>query len=433
MSTPTIAIVGLEASGKTVLMTALARKLAQTSSRGYFLDPIGNRTIKYIEKNWAILQSGEWPASTPPGEMFKLKWNFHVQNGKSACETASLQMIDAAGQDMRQLFSDESVLEQLPEHFRPLVQYMQNASILLVVLNIKDYIGEGDTTRKIENQAALKYALDVLQKSNRRAALIFTQMDQYSEFIDSRGGLENFCREELPYIYNAYVSSQKNPLIGVAAVNRTEVREMSDGTFQRVPAPGFDSDGLEQIGDWLAARVLELCQQEKAKEKAEKIRLEQERKQREREQNQTQENASPPWGSIITFLAIVGIIIAVIVANLGGSGESSDGGGFSSFVPPPPKPPVVSAVSATNTCNTGIFDCWSHHAEISCMVFNPDKSANIKITAYMMTSTGYLQKREQSVYIEQNHFYSAQFYFNNLNFCPMKQKWYGEVTAERLD
>ncbi|MDO4425081.1 MAG: hypothetical protein Q4D17_04890, partial [Planctomycetia bacterium] len=353
---------------KTVLMTALARKLAQTSSRGYFLDPIGNRTIKYIEKNWAILQSGDWPASTPPGEMFKLKWNFHVQNGKSACETASLQMIDAAGQDMRQLFSDESVLEQLPEHFRPLVQYMQNASILLVVLNIKDYIGEGDTTRKIENQAALKYALDVLQKSNRRAALIFTQMDQYSEFIDSRGGLENFCREELPYIYNAYVSSQKNPLIGVAAVNRTEVREMSDGTFQRVPAPGFDSDGLEQIGDWLAARVLELCQQEK--------------QQQIKEQNISGQPSSD-WGWIGGLVA--GIILWLWF-------------GAFPFGSKPPQP-VISDVNSYNDCNKLLLLHMSHHAEVSCYVYNPGEPSNFNVTAYMMTSSGWLEKKERSVYI----------------------------------
>ena len=281
---------GLEASGKTVLMTVMAKKLSQTSNRGYFLDPIGLRTMKYIERNWAILQGNEWPASTPPGEMFKLKWNFHVQTGRSTCETASLQMIDFAGQDLRQLFTSEEYegnFSNIPQHFRPLMEYLAHADILLVVLNIKDYCGETDTMRKIDNQAALKTALDhICENKAPRIAFVFTQMDQYEGYIQQYGGLENFCGRELSYLRNSYMNGV-NACFSVSAVNQTETREMSDGSFQRVPVYGFKSKGLVELGDWLAKEVKEVNKNKAAE--AERKRQEQIRRQQEQEQIRRQQ------------------------------------------------------------------------------------------------------------------------------------------------
>ena len=45
MATPKIALIGLEASGKTVLTTVLAKRLSQTREQGYYLDPQGFSTI----------------------------------------------------------------------------------------------------------------------------------------------------------------------------------------------------------------------------------------------------------------------------------------------------------------------------------------------------------------------------------------------------
>jgi adenylate kinase family enzyme len=70
--TPQIALIGTEASGKTVLTTILAKKLSQATSDGLCMIPIGAETAKYIEFAWAILQSGEWVPSTPAGKLFAL-------------------------------------------------------------------------------------------------------------------------------------------------------------------------------------------------------------------------------------------------------------------------------------------------------------------------------------------------------------------------
>ena len=277
MTKPKVAIIGLEASGKTVLMTVLAKKLSQTVHQGYFLDPKGTATIKYIEGVWDTLQHWDWPPSTPPGEMFNLKWSMRITpdfSGDGQSYEADVHLVDAAGQDMRQLFGYDDA-EDVPSYLRPLADYCMSADILLIALNIKDYVGESDSARRIENQATIKAALDMLQKSNQHVAIIFTQMDQYQSYIDQAGGLENFCKEKLPYIYNSYVANSHNSLISVAAVNDTEIVEKEDGMMVRVPKPNFSSKGLEDVCNWLAGQVVAMSNRETAEKRIEDQRLEQ--------------------------------------------------------------------------------------------------------------------------------------------------------------
>ena len=262
-----IALIGLEASGKTVLMTVLAKQLSKTLPEGYYLDPQGISTMRYVDKTWNILQHRDWPPSTPPGEMFKLKWHLHItpkftQSDKSI--QAEFRLIDAAGQDMRQLFSSDDA-ENVPSYLSPLSDYCMNADILLVALNIKDYVGESDSERASENHIIIKSALDRLQKPNQRVALIFTQMDQYKSYInDHFGGLDKFCEDKLTYINNAYIDNpNKVAIFEVAAVNDTEIVEKEDGITIRAPKPNFSSIGLENLGKWLAKQVVAIYIKEK--------------------------------------------------------------------------------------------------------------------------------------------------------------------------
>lgn len=265
MTTPKIAVIGLEASGKTVLMSVLAKKLSQTIHQGYFLDPKGVKTIKYIESVWETLQHSDWPPSTPPGEMFNLRWGMRItpdfsKDGKTY--EAELHLLDAAGQDMRQLFAFDS-LEDSPEYLRPLAEYCKQADILLIALNIIDFLGQSvPQMRRIENQATIKAALDMLHKSNQHAAILFTQMDQYKPYIDKAGGLESFCKTYLPYIYNSYIANSSTSLISVAAVNDTMAVKKENGKLVRVPKPNFSSFGLEDVCKWLAGQVVEFSKRD---------------------------------------------------------------------------------------------------------------------------------------------------------------------------
>src|SRR5436190_300979 len=102
---PSVAIIGTEGSGKTVLTTTLARRLSTIDARGVFLNPQGVATLRYVERVWQILQDGDWPPSTPTGDLFELRWKLELIGELES----PVRLIDAAGQDLRLLFGEEKV------------------------------------------------------------------------------------------------------------------------------------------------------------------------------------------------------------------------------------------------------------------------------------------------------------------------------------
>ncbi|MDR1923914.1 MAG: hypothetical protein LBQ66_06035 [Planctomycetaceae bacterium] len=263
MKPPQIALIGTEGSGKTVLATVMAKRLSEAQD-GIFLNPIGAKTALYIEKCWNTLQSGEWVPSTPPGQLFALKWNLSIQ-GKEY----PTRLIDSAGQDLRKLFFDEGYNDpNISEQDKQFIQYLKDSNILILIVNLKDFIGESDPTRRMENQIVVKEVLDVLKrdKIDRQLAIIFTQYDLYKTTIE-RGwnSCEEFIKKMLPYLHSAHIHGHSVKIFPVAAVNKTEVKvNAATGKPYRVPAHNFTSDGLEQLIRWLKEVVPE-CERNQAK------------------------------------------------------------------------------------------------------------------------------------------------------------------------
>ncbi|MEX2217064.1 MAG: hypothetical protein WD768_23330 [Phycisphaeraceae bacterium] len=255
---PNVAIIGTEGAGKTVLTTTLAKRLSSIDSRGIFLNPQGVKTLKYVEKVWQTLQSGEWPPSTPPGELFELNWKLQIV-GEAECD---VRLIDAAGQDLRLLFGDEQInsLDSLPGHLRSLAEYCRSAEIVLFLVNLKDFIGESNAEQRTANEAAIKSAMDYLSKniSPRRLCLVLTQTDLYETLAEERGGWLELVAEMLPYVFGAHVRSHHLSVFPVSAVAETSVVTDSDGTARRVPSEGFQSEGLDDLINWLAEQVKEV-------------------------------------------------------------------------------------------------------------------------------------------------------------------------------
>lgn len=271
MANPSIAIIGLEGSGKTVFITKLAKDMALLS-QDHYLEPVGIQTGTYIEKVWSNLQNGSWPPSTPPGKLFELQWKLHIRRPDQNYD-AEIRLIDPAGQDLRQLFSHDSMYSA-PEHLKPIVDYVSHASIVLFVLNLKDYIVEPNDSRRIENQMALKSALD--QLSGKKVMLLFTQYDQYEPLIQKHGGMDAFCGKYIPYIYSAYIKDKNMPYMCISAVNDIVMKNGPDGKVQGVPAPNFTSRGLEELRKWLVDEVCSLYEQEKRDQEWKRKRQEEE-------------------------------------------------------------------------------------------------------------------------------------------------------------
>ena len=255
---PAIAIIGTEGSGKTVLTTTLAKRLSTIDSRGVFLNPQGVGTLKYVEKVWQTLQQGDWPPSTPPGQLFELRWKLEII-GEMESE---VRLVDAAGQDLRLLFGEDRVADtkSLPEFLRRLAEYCRCADIVLFLINLKDFTGQGNPQQRTENEAAIKGAMDYLSADGRtrRFCIVFTQVDLYRQLAATRGGWRSLAAEAIPYIYAAYIESKHVPIFLVSAVNKTKVAVDDSGVPRRVPEPGFGSDGFDKVVDWMTAQVREV-------------------------------------------------------------------------------------------------------------------------------------------------------------------------------
>lgn len=293
---PAIAIIGMEGSGKTVLITTLAKRLSTIDHRGIFLNPQGVRTLRYVEEVWQRLQSGDWPPSTPEATVLELRWKLQIV-GELECD---VRLVDPAGQDIRLLFGDERILdlEQLPEQHRPLADYCRSASIVLFLLNLRDIIGEGDPSRRSANEAALKSAMDCLGNTDheRRVCLVLTQIDLYRELAQQVGGWRELLAKEVPYIYGAHVHGRAVAVHAVAAVSDTTPGQDEQGSPRRFPTPGFQSEGLDQLVDWLVTQVRELTGKQA--------------------QHTHSEDGRIDWGVyVFFFFFIVGVIISVFFSS----------------------------------------------------------------------------------------------------------------------
>lgn len=347
MPNPNIAIIGLEGSGKTVLMTVLAKTHSAPVSNGFYLEPISAQTMKRVDGTWLTLRRGEWPPSTPPGEMAELKWKLHFARSGMNYD-ADIRMIDLSGQDMRQLFSNYSINQvrktSAAPHLKPIARYLSEATMLLFILNIRDYVTETNDERLIENQAALKAALDQLSGS-KQILLVFTQYDQYEEYINRTGGLDAFCEKYIPYIYYAYLDpkgkargASQLSSICVSAVYDTQSKIDKSGTARQVPAPNFTSRGLDELQKWLEDQLYPICQQEhaeKERQRQEEERRQQEQERRRREYEQEQERRrqeqerirqeqknKEDWDNTVEEFKLFGkgllaVIIALIVGTIG--------------------------------------------------------------------------------------------------------------------
>jgi GTPase SAR1 family protein len=249
---PQIAIVGTEGSGKTILASVWAKQMSSNID-GAFLHPQGWETAEYVEKVWNNLNNGEWWKSTEAGYAFELQWTLHIGQ-----QSFPLKLIDSAGQDLRELFSkDTHKQKNLSGIQRELLEYIQTASIVIIVVNLLHFRGEPDGLKRKQNEFVLKEVVDMFAADNKHQdiAVVFTAWDLYhADITKNYGDFTNYLQKELTQLYNAmYLGHQSGDSIrwfAVAAVMDTEVRNNI-----RVPKPGFRSGGLDKLSQWLINAV----------------------------------------------------------------------------------------------------------------------------------------------------------------------------------
>ncbi|MDR3110439.1 MAG: hypothetical protein LBU65_12275 [Planctomycetaceae bacterium] len=400
MDTPQIALIGTEGSGKTVLTAVLAKRFSIATPDGLLLNPRGAKTMKYIEYVWNELQNGRWVPSTPAGQMFELKWTFQYK-GKSS----EMRIVDTAGQDLRKLYSDEGYkdIANLSEQDKKFVEYVHNSDILIVLVNLGDFIGVAEVGRKIENQAVLKEFLESVQNERRQIAVVFTQYDLYAPVIAQQygsfedGGIDIFFQQELPYLYSGHIQCKEIALFLVAAINQTEIRTRSDGKTERVPKRGFTSAGLDDLAEWIGNAVVGEIQHIEAENARLQEEIEAARKGDERRKwwANALETAEALFNNVVKpvatrLLYIVIVIVIVIVCRFVIEAIEAEHQRQLTLRPYP----VLIQNDETKwsweyKCNKGIFDCWEHIACAYIPVWNEGAAGNIRVSFTVQGKTMY--------------------------------------------
>jgi hypothetical protein len=238
---PAIAFVGLLGSGKTTLAATLANRLVSPDPRGVYLSPIDHRTMVTVQQTWLQLQAREWPASTLQGSYAELRWKLNVSKTRS-CE---MRMVDVAGQDLYEIFSEDRALspEKIAESQKAVLEYCRSADIVLLLINLGDFIGEGDRGIAMRNEAAMKSALDFLRTCSRHKRI---------------EGWSAILAKSMPFFFHSHLQDGSIPVLPVAAVFDTEIIMDPESGPRRVPAPNFRSAGLDVLIQWLSDQVFAL-------------------------------------------------------------------------------------------------------------------------------------------------------------------------------
>ncbi|MBQ6011361.1 MAG: hypothetical protein IJL17_22720 [Kiritimatiellae bacterium] len=249
-----VAIVGVEGSGKTVMLAGLGDLYTYPDEKGYFLAPKNFGTAAYVAEKIERMRKGEWPVATAGDEMQGLDWTLKRRKTgvkgrpESVCEVSFL---DFAGEVYRAAYGisgadDASLKEQAEE----LKQYVCGADELIVLINLRDVITNGLRDKRVQEamwitKSILDTAIgDNAGKDAPRAAIVLSQADSYAETIKSCGGAQGVLEKYLPHVANDY------GWLDVFAANAVDKTEL-DGDGNVVPAADFTTQGLLPILAWI--------------------------------------------------------------------------------------------------------------------------------------------------------------------------------------
>jgi len=315
-----IAILGTRESGKTVLMTVLARRYRNRNGDAPFLRYEDPETMGFTERNWHQLAvERAWPPLTQPGALFKLQWS--LEHGG---QSHQIRLLDFAGETFAELFGRHRLTEAATRQqqganpaFGPLLDYLDRADVVLLLVNLRDYANTPGSAAEAEllirNQWALRGALDYLvPRLGQRAAVVLTQIGQYMELLGGRTP-KTVMAEQLAatQITDIYPDLR---FLAVDAVGATE-QGLNGETPTLRPAANFPSWHLEDLMDFVVEAAAATEQQRQAAAQAEQRRQAEEKRLAAARQAEQERQAGAK-----RRLWMQGAVAAVVVALLAGWG-----------------------------------------------------------------------------------------------------------------
>jgi len=249
-----IAIVGVEGSGKTVMLASLGGYYTQTTDEPVFLIPKDDETSSYVHRQIRKIEGGEWPAATESDNLQGLDWTLMRRRGARAPETlCELSCLDFGGEVYRAAYGSSALHdgEGLSDEIVRLKDYVRAADGVVVLINLKDIV-ENKITERVEESMRISAAIlnDVFNRKGRgrkrkvQAVLALSMASEYADTINAQGGPVGTLRKYLPEIANQF------SFLEVIRTHSVEKDLDDDGNV--IPTR-FSADGLRPLMNWIVA------------------------------------------------------------------------------------------------------------------------------------------------------------------------------------
>jgi hypothetical protein len=238
-----IAVVGCEASGKTVFMAAITDHYRRPDAAcGCVLVPensTANKFAAYLHRSMRQLR--QWPAATNPDETRRMAWTLR-RGGETLAE---IEMLEFGGETFREAFRDDSPPETRRKAVAELQDYLKNADFVVVLVSLAHVfqdpsaVGAEDFGRAVEAEWATRNLLKFVaheMPSGTGIVIGLTQADRFADRLAAAGGPADALSEYWPGVRAA---APDVPVLPVASVSATD----SAG----LPLEGYNTDGIMPV------------------------------------------------------------------------------------------------------------------------------------------------------------------------------------------
>lgn len=196
-----VAIVGVEGSGKTVLMAALGEMYGRASQDSLYLMPENQAAFSFMTRiPHKMRVEHQWPEATAIESMKYLKWT--VRFGTEVL--TELEMLDYPGELYRMAFGDrkEAEIEGNKEQIHEFLEHLVTADFLIVLMNLKDAMDIGANARNNETVWLTRGIFDYAKKlpNIKNRLLVFTQADRYRDLLGGEDGAKAAQEKHLPML-----------------------------------------------------------------------------------------------------------------------------------------------------------------------------------------------------------------------------------------
>ena len=231
-----MSVVGCEASGKTVFLSALA-DYYNGDGRPCLVpeNEAANSFQRFQLRQMRSLH--QWPPATDPGKTIELNWTLR-ENGKTVSE---IEMLEFGGETYREAFRGENASVSHQEAVGTLTGHLAGSEFVVVLVSLKDLLRDpGELSaeefeRDTEALWVTRGLLEFLREHAPSAKIVIglTQADLHRGEIDAAGGAAELFRRHWPSV--AAVACGL-PVVPVASVSATD----ENGN----PAAGYTTEGI---------------------------------------------------------------------------------------------------------------------------------------------------------------------------------------------